>query len=305
MGSLLVKPNFIVIGVPKAGTTFLHECLRLNDQVYLPSQKELHYFSYPELAERALGPGDRAEVAHLCSTRAAYEGHYRGVKNETAIGEISPSYFFFSHIARQIKLELGNPSMVVLLRDPIARAYSNYMHLVRDGRECLTFREALEQEASRKKRGWSDFWLYAEGSLYSSRLEHYVEVFGWEKIHLMVYEDLVREPETELSKLFGFLGIGGVDEVRIPTVTLNRSGPSRWLALSKVANTNNAVKRGLKIFIPRQVGTIVRRMVNMYNVTKKPPLDSECRQLLKEKFRNDVARLSRVSGMEFPLWNFK
>ena len=155
-------PNFIVIGAPKSGTTSLFYYLGQHPDIYLPVRKELHFFSYEELSKRNHGPGDAEIVGNLCATYEQYVAHYRDVKTERAIGEVSPSYLYYSASAERIYSMLGSIKIIAILRNPIDKAYSQYMHLKRDGREDLDFTHALREECRRQGMGWSDIWYYAK-----------------------------------------------------------------------------------------------------------------------------------------------
>ena len=136
-------PNFVVAGVPKSGTTSLYFYLRQHPAIYLPSKKELHYFSYPYLASNTGGPGDADILKSLCASRHSYEDHYQFSGNKKAVGEISPSYFYYSGSADRIRRALGNVKIILMLRNPVDKAYSQYMHQVRNNLETLSFEAAL------------------------------------------------------------------------------------------------------------------------------------------------------------------
>lgn len=110
-------PNFIVIGAPRCGTTSLFEYIRQHPDIYLPSQKELHYFSYVHLRKNCYGPGDDLVLARLPATFFEYQAHYAAVTTESAIGEISPSYLYWSDSSERILDELGRIKIVIMLRD--------------------------------------------------------------------------------------------------------------------------------------------------------------------------------------------
>ncbi|HZA66279.1 MAG TPA: hypothetical protein VE592_04975, partial [Geminicoccaceae bacterium] len=135
-------PNFVVAGAAKCGTTSLFHYLKQHPDVFLPAQKELHYFAYDHLSRNSGGPGGARSLDFACATREAYEAHYRAAGSQVAIGEVSPSYFYFDEVSERIETELCAPKIVIILRDPIEKAYSQYMHLVRDNRETLPFFEA-------------------------------------------------------------------------------------------------------------------------------------------------------------------
>ena len=103
-------PNFLIVGAAKSGTTSLHYYLQQHPDIYLPAQKELHFFARAHMLRLSCGPG-RSEytLSHLCRTKEEYQSFYAKVTKQSAVGEISPSYLYFSEVSHQIKEELTRP----------------------------------------------------------------------------------------------------------------------------------------------------------------------------------------------------
>ena len=220
-------PNFLVIGAPKCGTTSLHHYLSQHPEVYVPLRKELHYFSYAYMQRFAAGPGDAHILAPLCSTRQAYEQHYERVGTQPAVGDVSPSYLYYAEVSERIKAELGKPKIVVVLRDPINKAFSQYMHLVRDNRETLTFSAALVAEAQRIRDGWAALWRYADSSLYADKLKRYLTIFGADHVKILLFEELARTPHLVMRDLFAFLASIPAFVPILPRSTTDQDNPGR------------------------------------------------------------------------------
>jgi hypothetical protein len=207
-------PNLVVAGAPKCGTTSLYHYLKQHPEVYLPPRKDLHYFTREHLARDTAGPGDTAVLQHLCKDRAAYEAEFAGARGEKVLGDISPSYFDFAEVAPAMRRELGDARVVILLRDPVAKAFSQYMHLVRDGRETLSFYDALQAEADRASRHWSMIWRYVSSSIYAGRLSGYLDAFGADRVRIYLFEEFVAQPQATLIDLWRF------------AASTSRSGPT-------------------------------------------------------------------------------
>ena len=131
------KPNFIIAGFPKCGTTSLHHYLSEHPQIFMPSQKELHFFTYEILSKLKNGPKDGAVKKTQIQDSKKYLDFYRNVKNEIAVGDASPSYINYPNQFLKIKEYLEDPKFIIVLRDPINRAYSNYLHLKRETKLLL------------------------------------------------------------------------------------------------------------------------------------------------------------------------
>lgn len=286
-------PNFLVVGAPKCGTTSLYYYLKQHRDIYLPERKELHYFSYDHMKNSAAGPGDSQILYSLCKTRKEYREYFSKVKNEKAVGEISPSYFYFSETSEKIEDVLGTIKIVLLIRDPIEKAFSQYMHLVRDSRETLTFNDALMHEKKRMKEGRAAIWRYAESSLYCERIKKYINVFAKQNVKIILFEDLKNSPRVVLRDLFQFLGID--DSIDCDTSKkYNRSGrpKSKWIA--KLLGKPNVAMRFAMTFIPEKIRTPVRLALLEMNTGKKDRIDGKSAEYLREYFKYDIKELEKI-----------
>lgn len=288
-------PNFVVIGAPKSGTTSLFFYMKQHKNVYLPVRKELHYFSYPDLVKQAEGPGDRNTLENLCSDRSAYEAHYADVRDQTVVGDVSPSYLYFSQAADRIKNEIGDVKIMALLRNPLEKSFSQYSHLKRDGRETLSFYDALMKGEQRAEADWSDFWRYAESSLYTDKLKHYLSVFSEDRVKIMLYDDLVADPDKFMLEVFTFLGID--PSVKTDTSTIyNRSGKPKSKHIAEFFAKPNSVKSLVKKIVPEQFRITVRLKILDMNTAGKGTMDEPSKKYLKEYFAKDVDALESLLG---------
>ncbi|GAB64079.1 MAG: sulfotransferase [Candidatus Jettenia sp.] len=290
-------PNFIIIGAPKSGTTSLFYYLKQHSDIYLPVRKELHYFSYECLEKNINGPGDKVTLSSLCATKKEYKSHYEAVKNERMIGDVSPSYLYFSNISEKIFSELGQIKIVTILRNPVEKAYSQYMHLVRDNHEILSFYDALMAERERMELGWSDIWRYAESSLYTERVKKYISVFGRDNIKILLFEDLVDDPEKVMRELFEFLRVD-TNFCCDTSKVYNKTGKPKSSLISNYFSKPNFLKTIAKKIIPEKIRIPIRLTMMNINTGKKPLMDSMSKKYLVEYFRNDVIQLEKLTGRQ-------
>ena len=285
-------PNFLVIGAPKSGTTSLYFYLKQHPDVFLPLQKELHYFSYEILKKSAKGPGDDQIINSLCASREEYERHYCTVKREKAIGEISPSYLYYG-VHDSIWQELGSVKIVVMLRNPVDKAYSQYMHMVRDQHEKLPFYEALKAEKNRRSAGWSDIWRYAESSLYTDRLKGFMDCFGRENVHVILFDDFIADPQESMRKLLFFLKV----DTNVPlntNETYNRTGKPRSKFIASFLNQPSFMKTAIKHFTPDAWRIALRMRMMDINTAGKPAIDQDAADYLFDYFAEDIQNLEKL-----------
>ena len=192
-------PDFLGIGTQKGGTTYLHGLLQQHPQVYLAHPKELHYFSL-----------------HHHRGLEWYGHHFDSATADLCCGEITPYYLFHPLAAERIAATLPKVKLIVLLRDPVERALSQYFHSKRLGLEPLDFEEALEAEPKRLadaeaalKRGEAhkshQQHSYLSRSRYEQQLFRFENLFSSEQLMFLRSEDLFDQPQRIWEQVLVFL----------------------------------------------------------------------------------------------------
>lgn len=291
-------PNFVLIGAAKAGTTSLHRWLAQHPDVFVPRQKELHFFAAPWLRENCHGPGDARTLQDIPADWDAYRAHYAAARGRRAIGDLSPSYFAWWPSRDAIRDRLGRPKILLALRDPVEKAYSQYMHLVRDGRETLSFADALAAEESRARQGYGALWRYVASVRYAEPTERFMDRFGAERLKILFFEELVRDPQRVLRDVLAFLEVDPTVAIDTSGVS-NRSGAPKSRALAAVLN-NPALRRLARSVLPGSLVAKVGARATALNTGTKPTLDPVSRARIEERVADDTARLARLIGRELP-----
>jgi len=297
-------PNFIISGFPKCGTTSLHYYLAEHPEIFMPKQKELHFFTNKILSRQTAGNGDKLALKTHIRNFNEYSKFFSPENKHKAVGETSPSYINYPELFNEIKNSLSSPKIIVLVRDPIKRAYSNYLHLVREDREQLSFEKAIKDEEKRKKLQFSDFWYYKFNSSYYEKVVKAKEVFP--KVLILTQEELTLKPEETIKKTYEFLEVNS--DFR-PTLLNKRYNPGG-------AYKNNIITRTIfkpskiKSFIKRKISVkpwmkdILNAIIRKYK-TKPKAINKKTEQELKKFFRKDVKSLEKI-GVETKLWgNYK
>lgn len=134
----MTLPNFLVIGAHKAGTTALYNYLKQHPQVYMSPAKEPRFFALEGKNLKFLGP--KKDPGNRCrfTTLEAYRELFQGVSSEVAIGEASTLYLYSQEAPKRIQHYIPDAKLIAILRNPIKRAYSNFVHAMQDDREVLT-----------------------------------------------------------------------------------------------------------------------------------------------------------------------
>jgi len=216
--------HLFIIGAQRSGTTYLYKALDAHPEVFMakPVKPEPKYF----MKEENAGKGYDAYI----------ESHFSMREGSTWFGEKSTSYLESELAAESISNTIQAPTLLVMLRNPVDRALSNYAYTCDNGLEPLDFEAALREESSRKE-SWQSMgtsvspFAYTERGEYSRYLDQWAQVFGRERLILLVYEQLVGK-QSAISALYERLGIS-------PSFV----SPG----LTELANPSSAVKSGLAL----------------------------------------------------------
>ncbi len=189
----MTLPNFLIIGAAKSGTTSLYVYLMQHPEIYMSPVKETHFFSFDSESKMTKGPGDPIHKA--ITDFNEYQALFDGVTDEKAIGEASTSYLYRPEAPGRIHKILPDAKLIAILRNPADRAFSAYMHVVRDERETAKdFAEALSYEENRKAAGWEPIWHFTSVGHYYEHLKRYYDLFHPDQIKVYLHEDLNDHP---------------------------------------------------------------------------------------------------------------
>ncbi|MFV0383718.1 sulfotransferase family protein [Paracoccus sp. (in: a-proteobacteria)] len=297
-------PDFYVVGAAKAGTTAVWTWLRGHPQVFLPDVKEPGYFAFAgRSAVPREGPYDPDYTARIATDAAAYHRLYAGAGRRIA-GDVSPVYLYDDQAAKRIAAARPDARIVILLRDPVTRAFSQYLHHLRDGLEpCHSFESALEAEQARLRDGWSWAYAYAQGGDYAAQIDRYLRAFPRDSILFLDYVALQSRPETCWRQLCGHLGLGDYpmppnDRVNA-TATL--SALPRFPALTRAIRHPGVIQRGLKRLLPVRLRGALRRGIDTPG-QPVPVLAEATRRDLARRYAAERARVAAQSGLDLDAW---
>jgi hypothetical protein len=292
------KVDFFVVGAPKSGTTSLYFYLKQHPEIFLPSKKELHYFSFSDLKQREAGPGDNYVLRSCVNTEEEYLEHYRGSEGLRS-GDISPSYFFHARSATRINEFNSDAKIIILLRNHAEKAFSQYSHLRGVGREKLSFKEALIAEDDRDASGYSDFWLYKKSTLYSPSLKKYLDVFGSNSVGIYLFDDLVSDREKVLADICNFIGVDSAFQFLSEGVH-NVSGKPKSHLIAKYILAPNFITWALRKIIPSSIGAPIRSFIKGVNTGRKEKICPIVREELDDFFAEDRLSVESILNRKLP-----
>lgn len=309
------KPlDFVIIGAQKSGTTSLFRYLEKHPRLFMPPQKELPFFSRDDL----FSAGWPALVAE----------HFGAARLEQLWGTASPQYLADPRVPKRLVEANAEMRLVVLLRNPIDRAFSHFTMSLRRGMETRDFDEAatvlLTPEALARDRNAipPD---YAEGyaqaneevtryyfvwSEYARALERFLSKFPREQLLILYMEDMQREPQASIDAVLEFLGLPADYQPPNLGKVYHKGGarqliPNAW----REALKRNGAFRAVWDRVPQRSRGIVNYWYDQLNVRKRKGSDTaaptqETRQRLAAHFAPDVRRIEELVGKPTPWADF-
>jgi hypothetical protein len=298
-------PDFLIAGVPKAGTTALHAALVRHPDLFLPAVKEPKFFLSDGRPPSGGGPGDLQTYQEHVWRRADYEALFAPAPAGATLGEATPFYLYDLAAHDRIHALVPQARLILLLRDPVDRAHSNWTHLWNAGLEPeADFLTACHAEPERRERGWADFWHYISLGLYGRQVQHLFKVFPREQVLLLRYRDLKDAPVATLDRVCDFLGVATGRIGAIPKENVNRH---------VVEDTAvNGVLRGLlraggtfghRFPVPLRLAARGPILTMLHRKKGKRPVTTvQERAALLPYFADDIALLEDVTGENYADW---
>ncbi|MEX0427193.1 sulfotransferase [Nocardioides sp. DS6] len=299
-------PDFLIIGAPKAGTTALHSALAQHPQVFMSQPKEPKYFLCDDAPPpHWRGPGDQHSQQEWVWHGDDYARLFADAPEDRVRGESTPFYLWSRGAHRRIADALPEARLIAVVRDPIDRAYSNWMHLWCDGLEPVSdFLTAFSLQDQRVRDGWAPFWRYRELGMYGEQLAHLHQHVDPERVLLLRYKELVDDPSGAVDTACRFLGIETGLVTSIPRDNSRSYVEPGW----RPRTLGPVVRAGawLGQFAPpeawRRAAPALLRHLAGPDEAHRPLLTPQQREQLAPCFADDIKLLSAVSGRDFGDW---
>lgn len=294
-------PDFLVVGTARAGTTALHSYLRQHPEIFLPKLKEPCFFVFEGEGNKFI----KGKFAFAIRDINDYRQLFSRAEPSQKIGEMSTPYLYlFEKSISTIKkyfTDYAGIKIIILLRNPVDRAYSQYKWRVRDGREPLHFDEAIMQEKNRMKANYSFDYFYVDRGFYYNQVKAYLDNF--KNVHFVFFDDFNTEPIPVLKDICRFLGVNENWNFR-NIKRQNESSAPISKSLGKLVSSESPLKFKLWFALPDPVRRSIRRIFSKVNarkggVKKMNPLT---RQQLIKTYRDDIVALQQLTGRDLSEW---
>jgi hypothetical protein len=306
MEKVMKLPNFLVVGAHKSGTTSLYNYLKQHKEIYLSDRKEGLFFSDIKPFE---GIGSEQYNKTLLKDFNEYKKLFENVNNEKAIGDVSPDYlYFYENSIKNIKKYLGdNVKIIIILRNPIERAYSNYTFYVKLNLENLSFWEALQKEEERKKANMRWAFRYKEIGLYYNQVKSYKESFR--EVMIIDFDEFKNNRKQVVKNICRFLEVDDdINYINFNEI-YNKSGIPKNKLLHKFLTTDNLVKNSLikiskpifSLFIDeKNRKEFVELLIN--NNLEKKEMSKKEKEYFINYYKEDILKLNEIVEFDTTKW---
>lgn len=296
--------HFLFVGTAKAGTTSIFEYLRQHPEIEIPV-KETFYFLRDVFTAFDLGYPAQRPKAELILDKASFDSLYP--EDSTKLyGEIGTGYLYhYKESIPLIKKTLGEKAKIlIILRNPVSRAYSSYMHFVKDVHEKLTFEEAMALEAERKEQKYDFMWMHRDMGLYYQQVKAFLDAFS--NVKILISEEFKGNEQEEMKGILAFLEVNPDIEFNTKKEH-NKSGEPKFKSLQKLITQENLVKKTLRpVFraaFNKEKRAKMRKKVKNINIASYPPMDESTKMELVEFYRQDIDALEALLGKSLKIWN--
>lgn len=262
-------PDFLGIGVQRSGTTWLYDKLEQHPEICFPKhRKEAHYFDkYYQRGEEWYG-----SLFDHCNNRCK--------------GEITPKYIYDEKCPRRIYELIPDARLILVLRHPIERAYSQFKLTIRESAYDGSFADFLERNPNSRERG-----------LYNEQIKRYLQFFSREQLLILFFFDLKDEPESVLKEIFDFLEVSPSFE---PEGLRDKENPSQVPRFQEVyRQIKNFISKlydwdlVFLVDLAKKMG-LKKLFFSRENQKDFPPLTREVEKELADYYRDDVKKLSKL-----------
>jgi hypothetical protein len=309
-------PNFFIVGAPKAGTTSLYNYLDQHPQVYMSPIKEPNFFSTEirierfapdlqrDMARDALGlreylsgPMRQKRFGGIVTDGDDYLRLFAGAKGEQALGEASVCYLWSPTAPVLIGERIPGAKIIVILRNPVDRAFSQYLHGRSNGAITWSFRQHIERNLRDRSERMCVHYPFLELGLYHEQVTRYLERFG-RSVWVGFYEDFKSRPREVLEDICRFLGVS-------PDFSPDTARKHMESQVPRLAGIGSLRRSGFWGAAARLTPSFLRPVIRraLMRTPGAVTMDAVDRQYLADYYRDDIRRLSGLLGRNLDSWS--
>lgn len=294
------RPDFFIVGAPKCGTTAMDHYLKQHPEIFLPGHKEPQFF------------GSDIHSPTFIRNEEEYLSLFSEARDELRVGETSVWSLYSRRAAQEIKQFAPRASVIIMLRDPTEMLYSMHRQYLYTGNENIeNFAAALEAEEDRKRgrripqtATFVEGLFYKDSARYYEQVRRYLETFGRDHVHIILFDDLKTDPDGVYSDVLLFLGVDFSFRPDLKVINPNKRIRSRALRdVSK--HSQGFLYRLAKKLLPSGSRRRLMSLLDRYNTVYEAPqpMEEETSARLRAEFAPEVQKLSKLLERDLSGWS--
>jgi len=304
--SKIKLPDFLLIGAGKSGTTSIDKYLKAHPQIFMPP-KEPCYFAFSGLSDTQLNQIQdlKYNFPRSVLTLKDYTKLFASSQEGQILGETSPIYFHNENAPLQIYKFIPDVKLVVILRQPVDRLYSRFLHLAGEGRPPT---ESFKEVINKNSIWWTRDDLIQEG-FYFTNLSRYIGLFPHANIKIVFYDDFVSNPQELMKEIYDFLNVS-TNFIPDTTVIYNQSGFVRNQFYDFIIGKSSPVKATIEKITPgfydkMRNNISVRKLINKMRQLNlnRPPLDPKLKSEITHLiYKEEIIKLQDLVKRDLSKW---
>ena len=293
------RPDFFIVGAPKCGTSALTHCLNQHPEIFMPAGRDPTYFGSDLYKENSPSLSD-------------YLSFFERAGGSRRVGETSVWYLYSRRAAAEIQAFDPGARIIIMVRNPVDKMYSHHSQLVYSGNEDIVdFKAALEAEPYRREglrmpptNHRPEGLLYRDAARLAGQVERYLNVFGREGVHVVVYDDFYDDAPATYRRVLEFLGVSPDFEPGFAVVNPNKRTRSKALR-SFLQEPPETMRSMTKSVLPGPVRYKVKELARRLNTRyePRPPMDPELGRRLRREFALEVESLGGLLDRDLSHWS--
>ena len=298
--------DFLIVGSFKTGSSSIAYEISQSKDVFIPKTKDPYFFLRNSL-DKYKHPADFIKFQNKYSVLEDKEFNDLFKDNKKKFqGEATPLYLYlYDDAIKNIAQNNKHAKIIIVLRNPITRAFSNFSHNKKDNFESRSFIESIKNYTKYERGDIHPFFHYVRSGFYFKQVKAYKENFN--DVHIVHYEDFIKEPKLEINRILNFLGASEVEKVS--NIRLNKTGKIRYKYIHKIFNEETFFKRLFRpifrFFIKDKND---RKSMTEYLKNKNikgETVDRESNMFLQTVYKEDIDRLSKYLNFDYNSFWFK
>ena len=299
-------PDFLLVGAAKSATSSLNAYLDQHPKIVMASENENWFFSFYKKPPHYASPGI---LSNLISELDPYLRLYNGAESSQILGDACPSYLYtYEDTIRNIRQlyseeALAKLKIVISLREPVSRAYSQFYTFKRKVQEPLAFAQAIQEDTvkQRMQDNWNIFYDYPGFGMYSKQVEAFQQAFGKERVLVLLFEDIHADINKVCRTIFSFLGVDAnfIADDKLKHNSVTGEPNVKWIVAGLLSK--NKFKRKISALIPKKLRMLLLYIIVM-PLLKRKPMDENTLKQFSEYFKQDIVKLEELIGRDLSSW---